>query len=121
MKLTARASARSPLRAVSAAWLIAMKLPQRIGCESWPKNSSSSARAIAFHSAPYCRADTRAFGCASSAPAMPACARSEASSTPRRRDSARLDSTSSIETVPFFSSCFIAGARCGAVWQKRSV
>ncbi len=90
MKFTARAIACSPSRADSAAWLIAMKLPLRIGWRSCPKNSSSSVRAIAFHSAPYCCADTRARGCPSSAGAMPACASNGSAATPRRVASATL-------------------------------
>jgi len=70
----ARASACRPVRAVSAACVMATKLPQRIGCESCPKNSSSMACAMPAHSAPYWLDDTRLLGEVSTCGAIPAAA-----------------------------------------------
>src|SRR5579864_1820972 len=121
MKPTTRRSACAPVRAVSAACVIAMKLPLRIGCESWPKNSSSSARAMFAHSAPYCIDVTRLFGDASICGAMPAASRSGRTSIPCARASASVSSTRLTEMVPFsLFMCLLKPTRGQPVWQMRS-
>lgn len=123
MNPVARCSACRPVRAVNAACVIATKLPLRMGCESWPKNSSSSACAMPFHSAPYCADETRPRGEASICGAIPAAAMSGGASSPRARARARASATRLMEMVPF-SSFFIVVAKgpragCGLPSPRR--
>lgn len=92
MKVAMRPSACAPSREESAAWHSSTKLPRRIGWASWPKNSSSSASAVAFHSLPYWTGDTCARGESSVAGAMPAAASKCPRATPR--DSAHRNAAS---------------------------
>ncbi len=119
MKPAMRDNACAPARAPIAASHISVKLPRHIGCGSWPKNSSSSASAMACQSLPYCTGETRTHGDSSVAGAMPAAASSAVREMPRA--SAQRTAASTMLTEIESRSMLLREIRVVTRWRKRSV